>query len=441
MKNVVILNSPIFENAIDEQEEYLAPLGLGYIATYLEYNGFKVELIDCVKERIGVDDIINLIVHKDPDYVGINVFTQNYHLVKKILEGIEIRCEYFIGGPVIKSIYEDILLWNINNNLSIVIGEGELILPDILNGQCKESPIMEIKNKKVYRVDNNSDYLPRDISSIHLNRKYFNKNIITNHYGDNEASIITSRGCAFDCAFCGGARSLNNNVEIRIRTEQSVIEEINELLGVYPNIKCIRILDDLFLRNSKSIDMASRIFSHFPSLNWRGMVHAVSLINSLSKVEILKQSNCKELFMGIESGSPKIRKKINKIGSLNDIICVATEILRNGIDLKGYFIYGFPEETLEDFESTFELAYKIMEISRNTLGVFRTSVFKFRPYHGTALYNEIVAKKGEVPSCIQDEISNAIIERSQFNFSSGNYSEVNDEVLNNFIVKTQKLME
>lgn len=441
MKNVVILNSPIFENAIDEHEEYLSPLGLGYISTYLEYNGFKVELIDCVKERMSVDDIVNAIVHKAPDFIGINVFTQNYHMVKSILERIEIHCEYFIGGPAVKSIYEDILLWNIKNNLSIVIGEGELILPDILNGQCKESPIKEIKNKKVYRVDNNSDYLPRDISSIHLNRKYFNKEIITNHYGDNEASIITSRGCAFDCAFCGGARSLNNNVDIRIRTEQSVVNEINKLLVLYPDIKSIRILDDLFLRSSKSIDMASRIFRNFPILSWRGMVHAVSLINSLDKVEILKQSNCKELFMGIESGSPKIRKKINKIGSLNDIIRVATEILRNGIDLKGYFIYGFPEEAIEDFEATFELACKIMEISRNAPGAFRTSVFKFRPYHGTLLYNEIVARKGKIPTCKQDKITNAIIERSQFNFSSGNYSEVNDEVLNDFIVKTQKLME
>lgn len=441
MKSVVILNSPIFENAIDEQEEYLAPLGLGYIATYLEYNGFKVDLIDCVKERLGVDDIVNIIVHKDPDYVGINVFTQNYHLVKNILENIEINCEYFIGGPAVKSIYEEILLWNINNNLSIVIGEGELILPDILNGQCKEPPIKELKNKKVYRVDNNSNYLPRDISSIHLNRKFFKKEIITNHYGNNEASIITSRGCAFDCAFCGGARSLNNNVDIRIRTEQSVIEEINELLLLHTDIESIRILDDLFLRNSKSIDMASRIFSHYPSIEWRGMVHAISLVNSLDKVKLLKQSNCKELFMGIESGSQKIRIKINKIGTLNDIISVATEILRNGIDLKGYFIYGFPDETIEDFEATYELACKIMDISRNFKGVFRTSVFKFRPYHGTLLYKEIVAKKGEIPACIQDEITNTLLDRNQFNFSSGNYSEVNDDVLNDFIIKTQNLVE
>lgn len=441
MKKVILINSPIYWNKTEEREEYLPPLGLGYIATYLEKAGFRVELIDSVKERLGVDEIDRLISEKEPDYVGINIFTQNYHLVKKIIESIDILCKIFIGGPVVKSIFEDILLWNIENDLDIVIGEGEFIIPDILDDICKERPLKVVGKKRVYKVDNISEYFPKDISSIQINRKYLLNEIVTNHYGQREAAIITSRGCIYDCAFCGGAKSLNQDISVRSRTEDSVVEEINELTSLYPEIGSIRILDDLFLKNGKSIDVANSIFRGFKQLSWRGMVHAKSLINSLDKIELLKDSKCKELFMGIETGAPDMRKKINKVGSLNDIISVATRIIENGIDLKGYFIYGFPDESLDDCEKTYKLACDLMQISQKQPGRFRTSVFKYRPYHGTLLYKEIANKIGKIPNCQHDEVNVTSVGRSQFSFSSGNYSNVSDKVLNEYIEMTQNLME
>ena len=231
-------------------------------------------------------------------------------------------------------------------------------------GKCEQKPEIIQGNKYVYRVNVNSIYFPNDISNIFLNRKYLGNELITNHYGEKEVAIITSRGCAFDCAFCGGAKSLNKDVRTRIRTEESVIKELGYIVNSYPDVQSVRILDDLFLRNAKSIDMANNIFSQFPKLSWRGMVHVLSLVNAIDKIRELQVGNCKELFIGIESGSESIRKKINKLGQPDDIIKVSQEILRCGIDLKGYFIYGFPQETKEDFQKTYELASKLKAISQ-----------------------------------------------------------------------------
>jgi len=121
---------------------------------------------------------------------------------------------------------------------------------------------------------------------------------------------------------------------------------------------------------------------------------------------------------------------------------VSSKILEVGIDLKGYFIYGFPEETEEDFKKTFELAEKIKEISLKKSGQFRTSVFQFRPYHGTQLYNEIIKIRGSIPECKINNSLNSNKEeegRTQFNLTSGNYSKVSDEKLEEYILKTQKL--
>lgn len=439
MKKFVLLNSPIFWDSKQEGEEYLSPLGLGYIATYLEKAKIDVEIIDCVKERKSVLDTVTFINNAHPDYVGINIFSQNYEMVKHIIESITIDCECFIGGQVVKSIYNEILQWNVKNRLNIVIGEGEFIMPQIALGTCRQKPEKQNDSKFVYRVNNESIYFPQDISNIFLNRKYLDDEIVINHYGEKEIAIVTSRGCAFNCAFCGGAKSLNRDVTIRIRTEESVATEIKEILSIYPNIQSIRILDDLFLRNSKSIDMANNIFSQFSHLNWRGMVHVLSLLGSIDKIKELRIGGCKELFIGIESGSESVRKKINKLGRPNDIIKVSQEILKNGIDLKGYFIYGFPKETKEDFQKTFELAMRLKEISLNTPGTFRTSVFQFRPYHGTQFYNEIMADTGIIHGCEFNESISCFEGRSQFNFDFGNYSAESDELLNKYIIKTQKL--
>lgn len=439
MKKFILFNSPIFWDATKEKEQYLSPLGLGYIATYLEKAGIDVTIVDCVKERKSVNDIVDFINKTHTDYIGINIFTQNYEMVKYIIESITITCDCFIGGQVVKSIYLDILRWNTQNRLNIIIGEGEFIIPELVSGRCKQIPEQENDQKVVYRVNKNSEYFPKDISNIFLNRKYLGNEIIYNHYGEKEIAIITSRGCAFDCAFCGGAKSLNKDITARIRTEESVVTEIREILSAYPDIQSIRVLDDLFLRNGKSIDMTNNIFLKFPHLSWRGMVHVLSLAKDVEKVKKLRRGRCRELFIGIESGSESVRRKINKLGTIDDIITVSKAILESGIDLKGYFIYGFPGETKEDFQKTYELASKIKEISTNTTGTFRTSVFQFRPYHGTQLYNEIVKSTGIIHECEFNQSISKFEGRSQFNFDFGNYSKEKDEILNQYIIKTQEL--
>ena len=160
MKKFLLLNSPIFWDSTKEDEQYLSPLGLGYIATYLDKAGIEVELVDCVKNRISVEQIVDLINKRNPDFWGMNVFTQNYELVKYIFKSAKTDGEAFIGGQAVKNIYTDILSWDVDKKINIIIGEGELILPKVALGVCQEKPIIIRGSKKVYRVDRNSTYYP-----------------------------------------------------------------------------------------------------------------------------------------------------------------------------------------------------------------------------------------------------------------------------------------
>lgn len=67
---------------------------------------------------------------------------------------------------------------------------------------------------------------------------------------------------------------------------------------------------------------------------------------------------------------------------------------------------------------------------------FRTSVFQFRPYHGTELYHDMILKGRIIDEVVYSENLSTNIGRKQFNFTSGNFSEVSDEILRGFITKT-----
>ena len=94
------------------------------------------------------------------------------------------------------------------------------------------------------------------------------------------------------------------------------------------------------------------------------MAHVMTFNNvEESVMNELKASGCYELFIGIESGSPKILGEINKTKSIDTIIRNLTKVFKAGINMKGYFIYGFPGETSEDMEMTFQLSLKLKELS------------------------------------------------------------------------------
>lgn len=441
MTDCILFNSPIHYDYKGEKEEYLPPLGLGYIATQLVEEGVDSEIVDCVKEGIGVEGIKKILKKKQPRYIGFNIFTQNYNIVKELVENCPIKATIFLGGQVIKSIHREVLDWSVKNEIILIIGEGELIFPSLINKTCCEEPTIQNGNKSVYTVDKNSRYFPSNLNEIRIDRNLLQEDIVINHYKQKEASIITSRGCIYDCAFCGGANSLNRDITTRFRQIEDINLEIESIIKNNPDIRSIRVLDDLFLRDKDSIVSAISLFEKFEGLSWRGMAHILTFKNTINLLPELKRSGCRELFVGIESGSEKLRKKINKCGTLIQVEEVVSAILEAGIDVKGYFIYGFPGETTNEAEETYLLAARLKSISKNTDNNFRVSVFQFRPYHGTRLYNEIIQEGIEIENIKSNEVLNVIKGRSQFNFHSGNYSKIETDLLDKYILKTQRLSE
>jgi radical SAM superfamily enzyme YgiQ (UPF0313 family) len=216
----------------------------------------------------------------------------------------------------------------------------------------------------------------------------------------------------------------------------SRIEIIRE---IHPETNCIRVLDDLFLRNQDSIDLAIRLFPG-NNLYWRSMAH-INTFRDLpsSRLEDIKKSGCRELFIGIESGNDETLKHIHKPFSSNTAYETVSRILDAHISVKCYFILGFPGETESQLKDTVALASRLRDFANKRDVQFRISPFRFRPYHGTALYDELV-KKGRTITPIMNRID--ISDTGIFNpydCVSGIYAEYDENTLNKYMSEMEKL--
>lgn len=439
---ILLINSPLFrEKQINKDADLLPPIGLGYIATQLKAKQIQVEIYDAVFQNATIDEIIEVINHKAPSFLGINIFSTNYEIVKELVEAVKISLHVIIGGLATKELYREIIEWDSSNNIDIVIGDGELITCDIVNNSVRETPFVTIGDRRVFKILPSSEYFVSQISNVVLDRRFFFNEPVTNHFGEIEANMITSRGCCNNCTFCAAARSMNAEFPLRERSTESIKYELMQIRKDFPTVKSIRILDDLFLKSEKEIKKAITIFSGSGYL-WRSMAHA-NVFNRLSQKDVhnLHDSGCRELFIGIESGSLRILQEIKKTSSKEQVINNLKKIFTAKIDVKGYFIYGFPGETESDMEMTLDFATQLSNLAKSHDGVFRTSVFQFRPYHGSEIYGSLIqSTMVHSLSLSPNQTLNGLIGRSLFNFSCGNFSEVCLEKIHDYICRTNKLI-
>ncbi len=439
---VLIINSPLFRHTNKlYDEDSLPPIGLGYIATILQQNNIDVNLIDAVAEKIPLNELVENINTEKPDFIASNIFTTNYDLVKDLIESINYKAHIIIGGLSTKELYKKILHWKTKNKIDIVTGDGEFITLAIVTDTLKDEPVIKATNRRVFQVNNSSNYIVNDISNVPLSRDFFVNEPVQHPLGFLEANIVTSRGCIYNCTFCAAARSLNEDYPIREKNELSIIKELNDIKEKYPLVNSIRVLDDLFLKTKKSVQKAINVFSHF-DYSWRSMAHVMTF-NTADDILMasLKQSGCFELFIGIESGSPKILSQIKKTKNLDTIINNISKAFRAGINIKGYFIYGFPNETIEDMEMTYSLAETLKNIALENNVNFRTSVFQYRPYHATQIYHDLEAQGRdlEVQPMQPDANLSSLVGRLQFNFHNGNFSKVDKKIIDSYIYRTINL--
>lgn len=435
--DLVLVNSPLKNYDLKPRiNDFTLPtLGLGYIATCAAAAGFRVVVLDAESLGLGLSEVASRIHALRPRWVGLNLLAPTYRNSVELLRRLDPEIQIMLGGHQAKAMPAAILNDpRIPRIDALVLGEAETRVPRLL----AESSCRGILPRVHWR-ENGQAIMPNvsssdalmlapDVNAMpFLDRGYLDKD----PYDDNgilEAAMVASRGCPFDCSFCGAAVSANPDITIRMRRPENLLREI-QLLQSDHGVQRVRFVDDLFLANRKIMRETLTAFAAAGvDIRW----DATGRINILASapddlIDLMRQSGCREVALGIESGSDRMLSYIDKKISVAQILTAVERLCRAGIDVKGYFILGLPTETVEEHQQTLRLIDQLRSMTASLPGRFRCSAFEYRPYPGTpdwlrlisAGYDPAAMMEYEADSEAEPQDLGFAPDRDEFNFSTG----------------------
>src|SRR4030042_2976251 len=133
MTHVLLINTPIIRTNRDPNAgNSVPPIGMGYIYTQLTRSGYECQFIDAVANGLLPDETIKIINESDTEYIGLNIFSSNSNIVRSLVENVGSPKKFFLGGPAARALVPEIENWNPNGSITVIAGEAELILPEII---------------------------------------------------------------------------------------------------------------------------------------------------------------------------------------------------------------------------------------------------------------------------------------------------------------------
>lgn len=385
------------------------PLGLGYIAAVLRDNGLDAEIYNAETPRQKREEIIldaetvfefrsasrrkYLDAIKDPshyvwrevkdalhsyrpDIVGISLLSVEVASALKISQlckEYNSKCYVVWGGLHPTFLPEDCLN---NREVDFVIrGEGEYQMLELcrsLQNGSKYADVPGLSYRNNGGISHNE--IGRSISNIDDIPFPARDSILYPESVDFKSlgSMIVSRGCPYRCSFCSSRNFWDNKV--RFRSPENIISEIRTIKEKY-GTQLIMFWDDSFTINRSIIEK-----------HCRAIIDADLIDEDL--LDLMKESGCVKLEIGVESGSDRMKKIIHKDVTNEQIKKAFALINKSGIGSGAFFMAGFPDETVEDLGQTFQLMKEIeaSELAFNILD----------PMPGSADYTKCI-ERGLIP--------------------------------------------
>jgi len=373
------------------------PVGPIAIASYLHAKGHDVKFIDghdfIVKysREKYLKRILDIVDEFKPYVIGVNMLTAAFEEAKRISKAVKERFPHIpliIGGPH-ASVEPVLTLKQIPHIDAICIGAGEEVSLDIMDGKditaipglMHRGHIDKFKKRPVefnidkypflnYRVFNGSFY------------SAFTMNTVTG-WAYKSLGALTARGCPYSCKFCASDWSK----PVRLHSPEYVIEMAKDL-ATY-DIDVIMFLDDTMASVKERLYkicegfIHSKIFWPHTSLRWIGFIRANQVNPEVLK--LMKRAGCFCLSIGMESGSDRMLKVINKKATVEMNKQAAAYIKEAGISLYASFMVGIPGETENEMNQTIDFM--------KNLGCHSKSLGAFRPLPGSPFYRELVNDK------------------------------------------------
>lgn len=344
----------------DKQRVEFPPLGMLYLCSSLEKIGCEVE-VKYFDENTRIESITNADI-----YAYSISSTASYPTYMKLCEKIKEKAKYNIAGNTQATIFPQNVLEDMNLD-AVFTGEGEETVSKWIQNGCKEKGIIKGERVDIEKIPFPARHLISD-DKIYMNNRVGGKS-------KNSISMISSRGCMFGCRFC----AIQNRGKVKFRSLEDFENEVNYIKEMYPKCDGITLLDETFTLNTKHAVGIAQIFKKY-GLEWECNSRVDTVNDDIIKA--LKESNCREIRLGIESGSQQMVDNMNKGINLENAKYVIKKLYENGIPVKLYIMHGYPGENIETSMQTVQYLNNLKQY------IHRISLYRFVPLPGSPVFSE-----------------------------------------------------
>lgn len=386
------------------------------LSAVLKENDCDVSLIH-IHNRYGIpykiNGILDAVKNYSPNLIGVTATSFEYEAVNRIAKAIKRKfpnIPIILGGSHATIKPEDLYTSSFDG---FCLGEGEIPLIKLVTKLKNNEPYYDTESFW-FKVGNQIIKNPigsyvKDLDNL----PFFDMEIMDTkkllQVRNNWLSISASRGCPFRCSFCINPllkEIAGENVYIRKKSVKNLIKELKNIIQKYGKyIKVINFDDDLLMLYKdwmvKFTDIYKKEIYKPYGIQW--VINA--RVNTLDEVIVkaLKESGCREIRMGIETGNKKMREEIlNKHITNEEILNAFTLCKKYKINTLAFVMIGIPNETKETILDTLNLLAKI----RPTL-IRLTFLY---PYYGTKIYKYCIQNKlFKSKAVIRDEFTNSVL--------------------------------
>lgn len=347
------------------------PLAFLYLSAYLKKHlkeNIAIEVIDLrLKKRPGKALAAEL-QRVQPDLVGISLLAQDKSFPADWCKFIMDHCpnsRIIIGGPGATYDYDDVLRKN-KEIVCAVVGEGERVLLNLVKAFIKEDGLSTVKGiaylKEEQIVLNDTEDFIEDLDALplpdydllnlndYMSFFQLNSNVILAE--KRHMPVMSSRGCPYGCLYCHDIFGKKT----RKKSPAVFFSEIKILYEKY-NIREFHIIDDIF-----NVDR-QRMHAILDLIIKSDMDIKLSFPNGLradlltrEDVQLLKKAGTYKMVVAIETVSPRLQKIINKNLNIERAFRSIDYAKEAGMLTQGYFMLGFPGETVEEIKATINYA-------------------------------------------------------------------------------------
>lgn len=366
---ILLINPP--HNTAPEQralENIMPPLNLMYLASYLQKAGHELRILDLYAEPLPEDEALGKIKDFGPALAGFATYPGSmdevYSLAKKIK--ISAPAVHLTLGGLYASYLPEVCLSQCPAD-SIVVGEGEATLAELAAALEKSAGLSAVPGlcfrKDGAPVRTGFRAIAEEIESlpwpayelINFDAYRLPPTRAVRH--GRVSSILSARGCNYNCSFC--SHHYGYNCRVRLRTPDDVIEEMRHVVKKY-GVTEFRFEDCTFTADPKRVArLCALIVEKNLPVVWNCDVRADTASDEIFKA--MKAAGCRRVFLGVETGSQELLGTLsaNKDIRLDQVRKAVKLAKKYGLRMNCSFVLGLPGETRETARETLKFALEL----------------------------------------------------------------------------------